>query len=296
MKNYRVCCMVVAALLSCLPSGHGWAADSNAGGAGKKLRLALAGAEQVPAASQSSVPVTTPEDLCGRVVRTYPEWFEWVPATQEHDVTATIKRKGETTSLIEQWRIQLELQGDLKKTLGKGDDRVFPGLPAIEPWLARELQRLHTIVNLASVSDDRIKVKLSLEGQAKDLYVKGDSFRYKFEAPVDGFLNLISVDPSGKIRRLFPTSLQRESDEDNRVSASTPLLIPRKPYSYRVSEPPYGQEFVKAIFSTTPLDLSFLDKAGTRGLDGVSGAITRDVSSGESKMGTSQVHFNTTEK
>jgi hypothetical protein len=182
--------------------------------------------------------------------------------------------------------------------------RAFPNLEAVQPFLMLDLQRLYIVKNLAAIRSDEVRVELALAGQRKKVYKKGESLSFRFKAPVDGYLNLINVTSQGKPVLLFPSG-----DESNAVKAAEPIVVPRDPeLCYQVSGP-FGPEYVKALFTTVPLDLKFLSQSENEDVD----ALLKEIEAGTrsvvrprnlgaadpeagvqgSRLGTAEVRYNT---
>ncbi|MCH8906752.1 MAG: DUF4384 domain-containing protein [Candidatus Heimdallarchaeota archaeon] len=182
-------------------------------------------------------------------------------------------------------------------------ERRFPGLPAVESFLARDLQRLYIVKNIAAIQSDEISIELFMAGPKKEVYLEKESLAFRFRAPVDGYLNLINVDCLGNVALLLPYG-----DESNAVKANVEVRDPRNPdIAYEVKAP-FGPEYVKAVFTTLPLDLGFLGEAEADDMEELLELLQAEVrsarGSGDSStrgagnrrhgsLGTAEIHYTT---
>jgi len=203
-----------------------------------------------------------------------PRWYQWVAVSAPHDVFVTIEKYAEGTS--EGWRLSLTSKFPVPKT------RSFPALEAVEPFLSTDLLRLYVINNLSSLQEKGIRVKATLIGDNKPVYSAGDRLSFNVEAPVDGYLYLVNVNPEGAISLLFP-----QSGESNYLHARESVELPRKGTIFTVKEP-FGEEYVKAIFTRVPIDLSVVSGNQATPAD----IITRAPHGPDA--GTADVYFRTT--
>lgn len=260
-----------------------------AGGGVQPLCVALAGVDAAPnpLAAPTGEPKTG-QDLMAQVIEANRAWFQWVPAKGSYDVLVTI----ETTvdKATNDSSVTMTLTSRLDVPPPEHDKK----LSGLQPLLKLDLQRLYLIKNLVDFRESTVKVKLALKAResSADL-VEGERVILECEASEKGFLNLLNVRPDGQIKRIFPSG--RHSD--NRLEANVPVKR-----EFIVSDP-LGEEYVKAIFTKTPLDLQFLDDSGSaaprpQDIDDVlSRYYTRTRSLGsETRVGTSEVHFRTVKK
>jgi metacaspase-1 len=92
----------------------------------------------------------------------------------------------------------------------------------------------------------------------KPAYILGEEIKLEIESPVDGYLNLITVDASDQTTVLFPNRFQ----PNNQIKAGM-LSIPRAdmPFTLPAAEP-LGPTLVVAFISTKPVDVLALGIEG----------------------------------
>lgn len=82
------------------------------------------------------------------------------------------------------------------------------------------------------------------------VYRGGETIQVSVRSEQSGHLYLFYCDASGQVSCLFPNQVQR----DNRIPAEQTLIIPDQSSGFRLRVgPPYGQEILKAIVTTQPL-------------------------------------------
>jgi len=226
------------------------------------------------------------------VFESHAGWFEEVDVSEKPDVSVKIRRHVIPDRDIEMWKAGVESDAEPLR------ERSFPNTLAIETFLMLDLQRHYIIKNVAAVQSTEVDIEFTTRNAQKATYREGEEIAFSFFTPVDGFLNVIVVTCDGKVDLLFPFE-----GESNFVEGNRSINLPRdEMLSYTVQEP-FGPEYVKAIFSTVPVDLSILTTphSWTRGIPKALQEIqTRSVDSGEedsrvegNRIGTTDIYYQT---
>lgn len=209
------------------------------------LSIALQPAERPPGEAAAD-----PEAVVREVLQSKPEWFKVAGSLRDADVVLTLRSEVHPVTKRAQWVAAL-----LSRIAGKSQ-HTLPTLGMMRIFLLHDLQRIFLIKNLKSIKAAEIPVTMQLGGikPAKEpLRLKaGDRVSFRIQSPQEGYLTLINVDCQGTVELLFPIK-----GESSRVDAGQAIEIP-DPKRFKVvvkAEGPFGQEYVKAIYSSAPLDL-----------------------------------------
>ena len=95
-------------------------------------------------------------------------------------------------------------------------------------------------------------------------YRLGDELRLTIEAPVDGYLNILTVGPDDKPVVLFPNAF----DGQNRVTKGR-FTWPTSTMNFAIqAQPPIGEALIVAVLTTTPRNFMDESLAPRKGADG----------------------------
>jgi len=244
------------------------------------IRVALAGVKTVPTLRSIDEP-EGPSDVIMRIVAERPGWFEWVPdgAAKAPDLRLRIEKAREG----EHWEWVVAMENWLERELRFAESR----FATIDQFVREEMVKFYLSKRGSVMEEHGITVELTLLGEKKPKWVEGDSLKFEFKAPHDGYLTLINV-VAGEDYLLFPSG-----GESGSVSANEPLALPRKG-KYLVKAP-FGSEYVKAVFTTAQVDTIGADRPPSERSRSSGGAVANTSAVANMVVGTTEFHFQTSE-
>jgi hypothetical protein len=128
--------------------------------------------------------------------------------------------------------------------------------------MAPHLEYAWIVKQLAGLSQQfpPFKVSVTVPGDRRDFRL-GETVRYEVESEEDCYLLMLNVDPHGNVRVIFPNAYQRE----NAVRAKTKVQVPDprrgRGFEFKFT-PPAGEETVKVIATSAPIDVKRLGLEG----------------------------------
>jgi hypothetical protein len=218
-----------------------------------------------------------PADLVEFAVKENPDWIEFVSDDKSADVRLLVNRATSQSTGAKLWELELE------NKLSEVTKRKLPSLAAHRAFLAIDLERLYLIKNLAHLGVGDIAVSLKLTPDGRKEFNAGEELSFTITASQTGYISVINVDCNAKICLIFP-----QPGEGNRLEAGKTLALPSENYGYVVSKP-YGDEYVRAICTKSPIDLSFLNCNDNADVDFE--LMARAVPSGSGRVGTAKVQY-----
>lgn len=231
--------------------------------------------------------------LVSRVLSEREEWFAVAGPGDIPDISMEIAEESDDAFGHTLWRVVLIPNPAGTMAELSENSRAFSTLASIEPFLRVDLARLYITKNLRDLQAGDVDVDLQLMNAPTGMPTLkgGDTMAFVVQSAKAGYLNVVNVDSQGNMALLFPAQ-----GRSNRINAGEPLRIPEAGNVYRVTQP-YGPEYVKAIFTTVPLDLSFLSQHEEIEAGGIDELLARIelTRGGGLEIGTSDLHFLTRE-
>lgn len=152
---------------------------------------------------------------------------------------------------------------------GIGDTIPIPStdrLDTLIETLAPHLEYAYIVKKLAHIRqpNPRFGVTLSVTDETRRDFKVGEKIRFRVQTERDAYILLLTVDSHGNVQVIFPNRFHR----DHYIRAKTGITIPdermiRERFEFEFAKPT-GEETVKLIATTRPLDLTRLGLTNLR--------------------------------